>query len=101
MKLFSDDICMEFRFEKCASLSIKRGKLQSQNSLCVESILPLPEGNFTCVFESDVFATHQMKVTTQQEFSKWCRAVLKTELNAGNKMKSIRMFAVPSACCSH
>ena len=48
-----------------------------------------------CVFESNVFATDKMKSAVQQEFLKRSRVVLQTELNSGNKMKGIRMFAVP------
>jgi len=98
VKLFSDDISMELRFEKCASLSIKRGKVQNQTAPCLEGILPLPEGSFyryLGMFESNVFATDKMKSVVQQEFLKRCRVVLQTELNSGNKMKGIRMFAVP------
>ena len=78
VKLFSDDISMEFGFEKCASLSIKRGKVQNQTAPCLEGILPLPEGSFyryLGMFESNVFATDKMKSVVQQEFLKRCRVV--------------------------
>ena len=42
-----------------------------------------------------MFATDKMKSVVQQEFLKRCRVVLQTELNSGNKIKEIGMFAVP------
>ena len=36
-----------------------------------------------------------MKTLLQQEFFKRCRNVLQTQLNAGNKVKGLNMFAVP------
>ena len=75
VQLFSDDISMEFGFEKCASLSIKRGKLQNQTVPSLEGMLPLPEGSFykyLGIFESNVFATDMMKSVVQQEFLKRC-----------------------------
>ena len=47
------------------------------------------------IFESNVFATEKMKIIVQQEFLKQWKVVLQTELNSGNKMKGIRIFAVP------
>ena len=47
------------------------------------------------MFESNVFDTAQMKTLLQQEFFKRCQNVLQTQLNAGNKVKGLNMFAVP------
>ena len=30
VRIFSDEVCVEFRFDKCASLSINRGKIKEQ-----------------------------------------------------------------------
>ena len=38
VQLFSDDISMEFGFEKCASLSFIRGKVQNQTVPSLEGI---------------------------------------------------------------
>ena len=52
------------------------------------------------VFESNVFDTAQMKTLLQQEFFKRCQNVLQTQLNAGNKVKGLNVFAVPVIRCS-
>ena len=70
VKIFSDDICMKFGLDECASLSIKRGKAQTVVS---PGISPLPEGSackYLGVLESIVFGTSEMKSIVQQEFKK-------------------------------
>ena len=64
MRIFGDDICMKFDLEKCASLSIKRGKVQTLVQPHLEGISPLSEGSvykYLGVLESNVFDTTQMK----------------------------------------
>jgi len=72
VKVFSDDISMEFGLEKCVSLSIKRCKVLNQTAPCLKGIFPLPEGIFykyLGMFESNVFATDEMKNVVQKEFA--------------------------------
>jgi len=98
VQIFSDDICMKFGFDKCASLSIKKGKFQTVVSPYLEGISPLPEGSvykYLGVLESNVFDTTQMKTMVQQEFLKRSKTVLQTQLNSRNKVKGLNMFAIP------
>ena len=98
VRIFSDDICMEFGFDKCASMSIHRGKIYEQVHPSLGEIMPLDKGGvykFSGVFESNVFDTAQMKTLLQQEFFKRYQNVLQTQLNAVNKVKGLNMFAVP------
>jgi len=97
VKIFSDDICMKFGLDKCASLSIKRGKVQTVVSPILEGISPLSEGSvykYLGVLESNVFDISEMK-SIVLEFLKRSKLVLQTQLNSGNKVKGLNMFAVP------
>ena len=93
-------VYMKFGLEKCASLSIKRGKVQTLVQPHLEDISPLSEGSvykYLSVLKSNVFDTTQMKSLVRQEFLKrsGSKAVLQTQLNSGNMVKGINMFAIP------
>ena len=45
VRIFSDDICMEFGFDKCASMSIHRGKIQEQVHPSLVRSCPLTKGS--------------------------------------------------------
>lgn len=65
VKMFSDDICMKFGLEKCASLSIRQGKVQAAVTPQLEGILPLSEGSrykYLGILESNVFDVNYMKL---------------------------------------
>jgi len=92
VKIFSDDICMKFGLDKCASLSIKRGKVQTVVSPLLEGISPLPEGcvyKYLSVLENSVFDTSEMKSIVRQEFLKRSKLVLQTQLNSGIRLKGL------------
>ena len=69
--MFSDDICMKFGLEKCASLSIRQGKVQAVVTPQLEGILPLSEGTgykYLGILESNVFDVTHMKLLVRQQF---------------------------------
>jgi len=91
-------VYMKFGLEKCASLSIKRGKVQTLVQPHLEGISPLSEGSvykYLSVLKSNVFDTTEMKSLVRQELLKRSKAVLQTQLNSGNMVKGINMFAIP------
>ena len=47
------------------------------------------------ILENNVFDTVQMKSIMQKEFLKRSITVLQSQLNSGNKVEGINMFAVP------
>ena len=96
--MFSDDICMKFGMEKCASLSIRRGKVQAVVTLQLEGILPLSEDigyKYLGILESNVFDVTHIKLFVRQQFFQQSKSILQTQLNSGNKVKTINMFAIP------
>ena len=71
VRIISDDVCVEFGFDKCANLSINRGKIQEQVHPSLGEIMSLgKEGvyKYLGVFESNVFDIVQMKTLLQQEY---------------------------------
>ena len=83
---------------KCASLSIRRGKVQAVVIPQLEGILPLAEGagyKYLGILENNVFNVTQMKFLVQQQFFQCSKIILQTQLNAGNKVKGNNVFAIP------
>ena len=71
VRIISDDVCVEFGFDKCASLSINRGKIQEQVHPSLGEIMPLGKGGvykYLGVFESYVADIAQMKTLLQQKY---------------------------------
>jgi len=102
-KMFSDDICMKFGFNKCASLSIKRGVVQAVVTPNLDGILPLNEGSvykYLGVLENNVFNITKIKALVQQEFLRRSKVVTNPtecwEQGEGNK----HVCSSSSLCCS-
>ena len=96
--MFSDHICMKFGLDKCASLSVKRGVVQSVATTYLNAITAMDDGSvykYLGILEKKVFDAIQMKSIMQKEFLKRSKTVLQSQINSGNKVKGINMFAVP------
>jgi predicted GNAT family acetyltransferase len=101
VKTFSDDIHMEFGLEKCAKITLKRGKLISSQNLVIDNnreIQELEQGKtyrYLGIEESEGIQRQQMKDRLKQEYNRRVRMVLKSELDARNKITAIGALAVP------
>ena len=102
VKNFSDHINMEFRLEKCAKITFKRGKLTHLQNLVIDTnrvIQELGQGKKTYKYleieESEGIQHQQMKERLKKEYSRRLRIILKSELNARNKITAIGALAVP------
>jgi hypothetical protein len=101
VKTFSDDIHMEFGLEKCAKTAFKRGKLAHSQHLVTDinrKIQQLEQGKtykYLRIEESEGIQLQQMKERLKQEHSRRLRMILKSELNARNKITAIGALAVP------
>ena len=100
VKNFSDYIHMEFGFEKCAKIAFKRGKLVHSQNLVIDinrAIQELEQGKtykYLGTEESEDIH-QQMKERLKKEYSRRLRMILKSELNATNKITTIGALAVP------
>ena len=101
VKTFSDDIRMAFGLEKCAKVTFKRGKLIQAQNLMIDAtreIQELEQGKtykYLGIEEKDGIQHQQMKERLQQEYRRRLRMILKSELNAKNKITAIGALAVP------
>jgi transposase len=100
VKTFSDDIHMEFGLEKCAKITLKRGKLISSQNLVTGNNreTELEQGKtykYLGIEESEGIQHQQMKDRLKQEYKKRLRMKPKSELNAMNKITAIGALAVP------
>ena len=90
VRVFSEDIGMEFDIEKCAMLVMEKGKI-------VESVgIELPDGKviksrqegesykYLGILEADKFLEENMKLNVSKEYIRRIRKVLKSKLNVGN-----------------
>jgi len=101
VKIFSDDIHMEFGLEKCAKIGFKRGKLVHSQNLVIDinrEIQELEQGNtyrYLGIEESEGVQHQLMKERLKQEYSRRLRMIQKSELNARNKITAIGALVVP------
>jgi len=95
VKTFSDDIHMEFGLKKCAKIAFKRVKLVHSQNLVIDmnrEIQELEQGKrqkYLGIEESEGIQHQQMKERLKPEYSRRLRMILKTELNARNKITAI------------
>jgi len=100
VKNFNDDIHTESGLEKCAKIAFKRGKLVHSQNLVTDinrEIQELEQGKtykYLGIEESEGIQQQQMKEILKQEYSRRLRMILKSELNARNKITAIGALAV-------
>ena len=100
IKIFSDDIHMEFGLEKCAKFAFKRGKLVHWQNLVIDinrEIQELEQGKtyrYIGIEESEGIQHQQMKEMLKQEYSRRLSIIMKCELNPRNKITAIGALAV-------
>src|SRR5215469_2302043 len=101
VKTFSDDIHMDFGLEKCAKITFKKGKLTHSQNLVIDinrEIQELEQGKtykYLGIEESEGIQHQQMKERLKQEYRRRLRMILKSGLNARNKITAIGALAIP------
>ena len=101
VKHISDNIKMEFGLDKCAKATLKRRKkVQAENiQLNDNQVIQDLEQSETYLYigmgEGEGLQHHQMKGKIQKEYKRRVKLVLKSELNARNKITAINTLAVP------
>ena len=99
VKIFSKDIQMEFGLDKCARVSIKRGRQVSIMVNDEESGLRNLETaeiyKYLGIAEKEDIQHDDMKIQIQKEYLRRIRLILSTELNSKNKISAINSLAVP------
>jgi len=101
VRTFSDDIHMEFGVQRCAKIVLKRGKLVHSHNLILDfksDIQEFEQGKtykYLGTEESEGIQHQQTKERLKQEYSRRLRMMLKSDLNARNKITAIGALAVP------
>ena len=90
VRVFSEDIGMEFGMEKCAMLVMKKGKIVKSVGIELSDgkvIKLLQEGEsykYLGILEADKFLEEKMKLNVWKEYIRRLRKVLMSKLNGGN-----------------
>ena len=101
VKNILDDIKMEFRLDKCAKASFKRGKKVSAEGIPLDDnqvIQDLDQAEtykYLGMEDAERVQHYKMKVNIRKEYKRRIKLVLKSELNARNMIAAINTLAVP------
>ena len=100
VRVFNEDIGMEFGIEKCAMLAIEKGKT-------VKSVgIELPDGKvikllqegesykYLGILEADKFLEEKMKLNISKEYIRRLRKALKSKLNGRNFVRGVYTWAI-------
>ncbi len=97
---FSQDICMEFGIEKCASLKLEHGKKIDDSGITLPSgdtLKDLGEEGYRYlgILESDKIMHAEMKKQATAEYLRRVKKILKSGLNGRYCFQAINTWAVP------
>ena len=91
VRVFSEDIGIEFGIEKCAMLVMEKGKIVTSvrielpNGKVIKSLQEGESYKYLGILEADKFL--QVKLNVSKEYIKRLRKVLKSKLNGGNLVR--------------
>ena len=93
VRVFTEDIGMEFGIEKCTMLVMEKGKIVKSVGIELPDgkvIKSLQEGesyNYLGILEADKVLEETMKLNVLQEYIRRLRKVFKPKLNGGNLVR--------------
>ena len=101
VRIYSQNIGMEFGIEKCAFLVIKSGKrhrtdgMELSNQDKIRTLAENETYEYLGILESDTIKQVQRKDKIQKEYLRRTRKLLETKLSGRNLIKGINTCAVP------
>ena len=100
MKRFSGDNKMDFGLEKCATATFKRRRLTSNSNIHIDNSTNFKleqekTYNYLGVNEGNGIQHAAMKEKIRKEYYRRVRLILKSELNASNRVEATYTMAVP------
>lgn len=100
VKEFSEDITMKFGLDKCAIVSLERGKFKKSEGIDLQdlSIRALEEGEtykYLGIEEANNIDHKKMRSVYKEGYVKTVKVILKTKLSPKNKILAINQFALP------
>ena len=100
VRIFSDDIRMEFGLSKCALLIMNRGRFERSEGIDMpngEIMKSIDEGGgykYLGILEADGIKHGEMKETVSKEYVRRIRKILASKLIGGNIITAINSWAV-------
>ena len=101
VKKFRNDFKMKFGLEKCDKASFKGGKMVETSDLqidadtCIKELDQQGTYKYLGVTKGDGIQHSAMKEKVRKEYCHRVRMILKSELNAANRIKAINTLAIP------
>ena len=101
VRIYSQDIGMEFGKEKCVMLVMKSGKRHMTDGIELpnrDKVRTLEENEtykYLGILEADTIKQVQMKDTIRKEYLRRTRKLLETKLSSRNLIKGLNTWAVP------
>ena len=99
VRIFSNDIKMEFGMSKCGVLTMKRGKIANTEGIHMpdgQRMMAIEDNGYKYlgVLEADEVKHNEMKMHIRKEYIRRIRKILKSKLNGGNIISAINSRAV-------
>ena len=100
VRIFSNDIAMEFGLSKCSHVTMKAEKLVSVGGMELSSgkVIPEPESDkgykYLGILEADDIMHTEMKDKIKKEYYRRARQLTSSKLNGGNTIRAINSRAV-------
>ena len=101
IRIYSQDIGMEFGIGKCAMLVMKSGKqhliegMEVPNQDKIRTLTENETYKYLGILEADTIKQVEMKDKIQKEYLRRTRKLLETKLSSRNLIKGINTWAVP------
>ena len=95
VRIFSDDIGIEFGIDKCGALVLKRGKITKFHGISLpgervmKELIKGARYKYPGILPADQIRYTEMKKKVEVEYLRRVRKVLETKLNGGNIIKGI------------
>ena len=106
VRIFSNDIYMEFGLEKCPTLTIHRREIKQTQAIELPNKQTIKELSleksykYLGILQAGNIKHEHVKKKTSSEYLKRVRKVLKSTLNGGNTIQVINSWAVPVTRCT-
>ena len=98
IRVFSEDIGMEFGIEKCAMLVMEKREIVKSVGIELPDgkvIMSLQEGESLGILEAGEFLEQKMKLNVSTEYIRRLRKVLNSKLNGENLVPGIKTWVEP------
>ena len=100
VRVFSEDIGMEFGIEKCAMLVMEKGKIvksvgiELPDGKVIKSLEECKSYKYLGILQADKLLEEKMKLNVSKEYITRLRKVLKSKLNGVNFVRGVNPWAV-------